>query len=334
MNRDAIVAQSKAAYGQWKDQWAEHATAHAAFPQKSLSDFELSGIGKAVVLVGNGASFERQIDVIKRYQHNVDVVACDKTLGHLLNHGIVPKYVILCDANVSYEKYLEPWKDQLDRTILFSNVCGNPKWTHAKNQHGKTIWKDIYFFVNMDVLGTEKEFGKLSGCPNVIPAATNVSNAMVVFMTQSDDSGRKNFFGYDKIILVGYDYSWLVDGSYYAFEKDGGGKHHYMRHVTTLNEEGQLCFTSNNLAFSAEWLSTYCKAFHLPVVQCSQGGMLPLMFNGKLEEQMRYKPPVQDADRIRRSASKYKELLNESARLREFLANAATEHYHRFRASI
>ena len=141
-----IKKQSESCYAQWAPQWREQAKVHGdRFEMHDIRELYYSGMGKAALLVGNGYSFEEKLDTIKKNQNNVDVVTCDKTVGHCLREGIIPKYCILCDANVSYEKYLEPYKDQLQDTILIANVCSNPKWATLGN------WKKIYFFINTDV---------------------------------------------------------------------------------------------------------------------------------------------------------------------------------------
>ena len=126
VTNDQVMKQSKQAYAQWHKQWAEHAKIHSKYEMKPLQDFENTGVGKALVLVANGYTFEQDIETLKKHQNNVDIMACDKTIGHLLDHGIEPDFCIVCDANVPFDKYLEPWKDKLKNTTLFINVCGNP----------------------------------------------------------------------------------------------------------------------------------------------------------------------------------------------------------------
>lgn len=302
MNSNDIIAQSKAAYGQWAEQWRAHAQANSKFKMKPLGDFRNTGIGKAVLCVANGYSFEENIEVIKEHKNNVDILACDKTLGHLLANGIAPTYVLVCDANVSYEKYLEKYKDQLQDTILLMNVCANPEWAEKGN------WKDRYFFINKDVLKSEREFSEISGCKNFIPAGTNVSNAMVVMLNQSDDSGRQNFFGYDKILLIGFDYSWRYDGKYYAFDEDGAGKRNYMAHVYCTTESGKWAYSSGNLCFSMQWLEMYIKAYDVPAVQCSRDGILSTIKKGNLKDQMQYKYKTEDANTVQKIVCELKVL--------------------------
>jgi len=111
---------------------------------------------------------------------------------------------------------------------------------------------------------------------------------MVVFALQSDDRGRQNFLGYDKYILIGFDYSWKTKGSYYSFDKEAGGKRNYMRHALGWDKKGELCYTSSNLMFSAKWLVDYVNAFGLPVVQCSSEGITGMRLSGDLEDQLKY----------------------------------------------
>lgn len=305
LSRDQIVRQSNAAYDQWKELWRENALRHKKMEQLSFEDLRNTGIGKTIVLVANGASLENDMETIEKYKDNTDIFVCDKTLGHCIKRGIKPKYCLLADAKVSYEQYCEPYKNELKDTILFANVCGNPKWTHDAE------WKKIYFFVNKDVINSEKEFMAISGCKNELPAGSNVSNAMVILMTQADNKGPQNFFNYDKILLTGFDYGWKVEGNYYAYDKDAGGKFYFMRHQYCQDIDGKFTCTSGNLAFSAKWLYSYVTTFRLPVIQCSMGSIMPLPWIGKLKDHIGYKFDTKDGEIMIELNKKRFKLFNE-----------------------
>lgn len=328
LSTEQIKQQSLNAYGQWKEQWRAQSKSNSKFEMKPLTDFENSGVGKAILCVANGYSFEENIETIKKYQKNVDILACDKTLGHLLDNGIVPTYLVLCDANVSYEKYMEKWKDQLQDTIIFANVCANPKWLDNGN------WKDRYFFVNMDVIKSEEEFSQISGCKNFIPAGTNVSNAMVVFLTQSTNEGRRNFFGYDKILLIGFDYYWRFGGKYYSFNESGDGKANYMRHTHMLDLNSNPGYTSNNLVFSVKWLEKYLGAFNLPVVQCTRNTILSAKHFGKLEEQMQYSFKREDKVTVKKLMNKLTEIETARNQVISRIQEMGRDHYFGYLASV
>lgn len=328
MNPNSLLIQSQAAYGQWKEQWREHAKVASTFRQRSLDHFLNVGIGRSVLCVANGYSFEENIEVIKKNKKNCDVMACDKTLGTLLENGIVPKYCVVQDANVNYERYMEEWKDELSETVLFINVCANPKWFQNGN------WKEVNFVVNKDVINSEIEFSALSGCKNTMPAATNVSNAMIVLLTQSDNNLKRNFFGYDKILLIGYDYSWRFDGNYYAFSKDGDGKDLYMTHNYIVLPSGAFGYTSGNLAFSCQWLETYVKTFGLPVVQCTNQSILNFGKPADLATQMSYLFQPYDAKKTRELVTKLKELDQARNQIEHKLAGISRAHHYAYFSSL
>lgn len=328
MNESVLVKQSKTAYNQWAAQWRDHAIQHSKFEQKSLNHLANTGLGKAVLCVANGYSFEEQIETIKKNKDNVDIICCDKTLGHLLDNGITPTYCLVCDANVDYEKYMEPWKDELSKVTLLINACANPKWTFNGN------WKDKYFFINKDVIDSHLEFSKLSGCQNFIPAGTNVSNAMIIMLTQCDNDGKKNFFGYDKLLLTGFDYSWKFGGKYYAFDTLGSGKADYMCHAYFNSPTGAFCYSSGNLIFSKDWLVKYINTFALPVVQCSKDSLLQLKLNGNLDYQMSYRHKPDDSNEVISLAREHSKLQKKLLETRTKLEHIARDHHHAFVQSV
>lgn len=328
-DRLRTVQQSENALRQWKDLWTTHAKYHSRFaPFKPFSDFQNIGVGKACLLVANGYSFEKNAEIIKAHAAGVDILCCDKTLGHLIKMGIKPTYCLVADAMVDYDKYMKPYKDQLDETVLFMTVTANMKWSANGN------WKDRYFMVNHDAIGSEKTFMALSGCQNTVPAGTNVSNAMVVLLTQSDNSGRRNFFGYDKLLLIGFDYCWMNEGGYYAFDWEAGGKRNYMRHVYCITKSGKHAYTSLNLTYSAQWLQTYINSFKLPVVQCSGDTVLQIEYTGDLAKQMQYSFQPEDSTFVREQIEKRDKLLKEVHDINNRVLNLGTEHYYKFLASI
>lgn len=328
ISTDQIVAQSLTAIDQHREKWKNHCRHNSRFKMKSFEDFHNTGIGKAVLAIANGYSFELEIETIKKHQDKVDILVCDKTLGHCLKNGITPTYCVVADASVNYEKYMEPWKDQLQNTIIFQNVCGNPQWVDNGN------WKDRYFFICQDAVNSEAYFSELSGCKNFIAAGTNVSNAMVIFLTQCNNSITQNFFGYDKILLIGFDYSWEHEGNYYAFDHDGSGKFYYMRHIYGRNMAGKYCYTSNNLSFSAQWLKKYVEAFNLPVVQCSKHSVFTTKVGANLEEQMCYSYKKEDLFTMKNLYQKKSELMSELGRIELGIKSIYRDHKFAFLGSV
>lgn len=261
---DEVLAQSRAAYGQWAPQWREHARINGEKYKKdgnSQQDLLFIGAGKSLVCIANGSSLEDHIETLQNKNEAVDIVCCDKVLGNLLDHQIKPQYVILADANISYKDWLEPWVDQTEDIILISSICANPEWT--------LNWKGpVFFYVNKDNIESEKEFSQISGCHEFIPASSNVGNTVVVFSVQ--------IFGYDEYLLIGYDYGWGDNDNYYAFTD--GVKRHWMKHAHGVDCRGEIVNTSQNLIFSSRWLSDYFMSMSqqmgVRIYNCSGRGIL------------------------------------------------------------
>jgi hypothetical protein len=322
MSESEIKNQSQACYNQWCEQWRENARFHGnRFTMENMDDLANTGWGKAALCVANGYSFEENVETIKKYKSNIDIIACDKTIKHLIEHEIPVKYCVVCDANVSYETYLDPVKDKLQDTILIINVCANTKWATFGN------WKKVYFFINEDVLGSHNEFQQLSNCPNIIVAATNVSSQMIVALTQSNNKAAQNHFGYDKYLMIGFDYSW-GDESYYSFDRDGGGKVNYMRHVYLMNIGGDFCYTSTNLLFSARWFDGYIKKFKLPIFQCSKRSIVHGIDNAvhELENELKYRYRIEDSFLVQKYLKLKMGLMAQAREIDNKLSDIALDH--------
>lgn len=267
LNWKDVVKQSKQVYGQFgESKWLPYAKKNVQLTRRNTNELRNAGVGKYLLLCAMGESLEANIDVIKQYRDRVDIVTCDKGFSPLLKAGIVADYVMVCDCNILFH-HIESEIDKTEGVKLLATPYANPTYT-------KTWNGDRYFYINQDAIQTEKKFIDIFGNDvRIIPAGSNVSNAMLVFFTGSDEYQNINWGGYEKYILVGYDYSWRPDGSYYAYSNPIP-KRNYMNHRTVLDINGDMTYTSENLWFSAKWLNQYISAFKLPVVNCSGRGLL------------------------------------------------------------
>lgn len=271
--------QSLAVYGQFGESlWKPNAKENAKLERLDANSIQNTGLGKCLVMVAMGASLEGQIETIKKYRDRIDILACDKAFVPLVERGITPDYVMICDAGIP-ARHFETHVLKTKNIKLLATPYANTIWT-------KSWLGPRYFFVNKDAIESEKVFLDIMGpSTRVIPASSNVSNAMVVFMTGCDEVRRANWAGYERYFLVGYDYSWRMDGNYYAWS-DPKPKRHYMHHITAHDSKGNIIFTSGNLTFSARWLSDYLRMHKLPVINCSGRGILDTILQGDLETEL------------------------------------------------
>jgi hypothetical protein len=276
-------AQSKTVWAQFgESKWKPAAEFNSRLARRDTAELRNVGIGKTLVCAALGASLESAIPALLANRGAYDLMVCDKGFKLLLERGIKADYVHLADTNIE-TRWMggddSPTWAETEGVNLIATPYANPEWTKR--------WKGPRsFYVNKDAIRSERIFAPMFGKPRIIPASTNVSNAMVVFATGSDENGPLNFFAYERILLTGYDYSWRVGENYYAWNNPEP-KRYYMAHRNLLDFAAMPCRTSENLLFSAKWLYTYLTQHaHLPVVNCSERGLLDVPRRGSLATEL------------------------------------------------
>ena len=275
-----VVKQSWSVYRQFGEQkWIPYAKENAKLPQKSCEELLGCGVGKTLVIAAMGESIEKTVPFLVKYRDRFDLMTCDKGFVPLLEHDLKADYVMICDCNIP-AMYFERHLLHTEGTNLIATIYANPMWT-------KPWLGSRYFYINKDAIESERVFLPLSEKPlRVMAASSNVSNAMVVFVSGCDNVMKMNFMGYDRYLLVGYDYSWRPDGNYYGWI-DPKPKRYYMNHRTILDMNNDIAFTSENLLFSAKWLYMYLSAHSfLPFVNCSERGLLEISKRSSLEKEL------------------------------------------------
>lgn len=275
-----VRRQSESVFRQFGPQWERQAKENARLKREPAEALREIGVGRIAVLVAAGASLEGHIETLRKYRDRFDLYACDKAFGILAEQGIFADAVHIADANIPF-KWLEPHIEKTRGVRLISTAYANPEWTKA--------WLGPRtFYVNADAIDSQNLFAPIMGeGTRVVAASSNISNAMVVFLTGCLDQLKDNFAGYERYLLVGYDYSWRADGNYYAFANPVP-KRHYMTHMAMNDVAGDAVRTSENLVFSAKWLWSYLAAYQfLPVVNCSGRGLLDIGRQGVLDEELR-----------------------------------------------
>jgi len=261
MNEQEVLTQSKRAFGQWENLWRKNAKLNKPYYEKSkrkLSDLLYRGMGRTILSIGFGNSYEKEIETIREMREKnkeFDVICADKCISFL---GFAPDYCIIADASISAD-----WLKNVDtrKTTLIANVCAKPEWISQ--------WKgEIIFYVNKDNLESEKIFSGITGCRELMPASSNVGNAAIMLTT--------HVMNYDKVLLSGYDFCWK--DNYYAFHnlhKDAiKEKKHWMAHRMTTDLNGDIVHTSENLLFSAKWLGDYLRLHPFPVFNTTRETIL------------------------------------------------------------
>jgi hypothetical protein len=286
-----VIAQSNAVFNQFgESKWIPYAKANAKLPRRPSKELANKGVGRFLVCAAMGESLEDAAPLLRAYRDRIDIVTNDKCFGPLLDHGVKADYVILCDCNILFD-HIKGYLPETKGVKLLATPYANVEWTQA--------WQgERYFFINKDAIQTERHFTPLFGeDTRIIPAGSNVSNAMLTYFLGIDNETQINFSAYEKFLAVGFDYSWRPKGNYYAWANPAP-KRFYMNHRTLLDIRRDLVFTSENLFFSAKWLVSYVNAFRAPVVNCSGRGLLAIPLQNSLEAELKMIHP----DTTRRAA--------------------------------
>ena len=248
MDKKEVLKQSQRAYDQWSPIWRHNSNIAKGIPKIPMSALKNQGIGKELVIISMGGSFEKQVEYLKKYQDKVDILAVDKAFAPLMERGIRPDFVLIADARVSFSCYCEPFLKDTKDIVLLSNVNANPDWG--------ANWKGIKsYYVNKDNIQSEIEFSRISGVEDQIHAGSNVSNAALIY--------ANSVLNYDKYILLGFDFSWEIGGKFYSFAhgtEKMGNKSVGLASQKVLDRNYDMVNTSENLWFSSRWLDMYIQS--------------------------------------------------------------------------
>lgn len=268
LSQNEVLRQSQGAMKQWETTWRSHAKRNGEIlKERGFSNQRIygHGLGKKAVCIAYSPSLEYHADELKAKNEAVDILCVDKAMGYLLDRGIKPNFVYLADAGIDYNKWCKPWLDQTKDICLFMNVTANPVW--AENWKGK-----IFFFVNQDNIQSEKIFAPIAECNEFVKASSNVGNSILVHAT--------SYLLYDEYYLLGYDSCWGYNDNYYCGEDSD--KRWYMNHHQLIDTEGELVCTSQNLLFTARWLSDFINAIIVPqklkIFKVHKGGLIRIPY--------------------------------------------------------
>lgn len=257
-NKEEVELQSQRAFSRWKEIWKKNAAENKKL-YKKCQPIIGAGRDKSCIVLAFGPSFKDNMSKIKannlHYYH--DIFCVDKALKSCIENGIVPKYVMVADAQVDFEKWGKISPEYCKHIKLIMCVTGNSDWTKYWSKNGG----DVYFVINKDGIKTHNIYREYldyrKGESIIIPAASNVGNSSYVFAALH--------LGYKEILLAAYDYSFAMDSAFYGISGDHRDtnlnlpKHSFNNHYTMVDVRNNLVQVSNNMWFSARWLIDFIK---------------------------------------------------------------------------
>jgi hypothetical protein len=233
----------------------ENAKKNKAIPSINLNKYKFKFSGKTVISIASGASLSKNIEELQQIQHKYKIVAADRSLNYLLNHGIKPKFVIALDAEMKTKADID--NVDLHGSILLAHIGCNHDFVRKFYQLGGRVC----FFVTPCRINSHIELIKeaeLSDLPIITKCGGCVGHATISFALE--------FFNCKQLILLGHDYSY-IDDAYYS-----GINSIRKEEEIILNEELNLKTNANLFRYSQQ-ISEYIKLNnHIDkIVDCSDG---------------------------------------------------------------
>lgn len=232
-----------------------------------ISDLKANYGGKPFVCVASGPSLEKNVHLLNEIQDKCVIVACDTSLFHLLERGIVPHVVMTLERpfwmyQAWVPKVLKKYREECREILLISQSVSYPltagRWPGPKIVVGK-----------MDVPVDSWYTGAVLG-GQVMYSGLSVSHMALSLAIASEASS---------VALIGQDLAYGEGGESHAVDtvSDAALKLEQKRRQGI----GVLGIFGSPVETSAIWL-TFLFTFermlknfaHLPVYDCTEGGAL------------------------------------------------------------
>ncbi|MFO7736610.1 MAG: 6-hydroxymethylpterin diphosphokinase MptE-like protein [bacterium] len=166
--------------------------------------------GKNAVLVASGPSLDKNIDLLREIQHNTIIFSCDASLEALLKRGVTPHFVASLernDATIGLYEGLEAHTDEMKKIVFMGlPLIKRGIYDICTEQYGMTTCTIYREYPHFRWLGIER---------GAVPCGKSVANLIFLALKR---------LGISRIILVGQDLSYSVDGAHHSSLAEEAGK--------------------------------------------------------------------------------------------------------------
>ncbi|MBN2401582.1 MAG: DUF115 domain-containing protein [Spirochaetes bacterium] len=228
---------------------------------------------KHVIIVGAGASLDKGIGLLRKYQHrdNLTIIAADMALLPLCYLGIIPKYVISCETTpVDYFSSINTNKMHLLAFSCMSNTNlrkwhGNISFYNwmIHNEFYDKLWEkagsDLGFVATGSIVTTQA-VSIVLGC--------NIQSLMIL----GNDMGFKGEY-YVKETVNFKKYLFYFN-RFNTLEKIEFDKSRTKREFE-IRRGDRLYYTNNQFMAAKEWLEDLIKRITIPIYEANDLGCSP-----------------------------------------------------------
>lgn len=235
-----------------------------------------------VVAIATGPSLDKNIDILKEYEHKCIIICADVALFKLIEHNIRPDFVVNVDPHESITRF---W-GSLD-TTKHTLVC--PTTTNPKSIES---WKGRFFMYNQeDVPGSYKGVA-LKKLVKPTQGWGNIFNRYFIGATMTQFA---YFFRPKPLMLMGYDFAFTDNKAYcdgfldikLYHDADPVGSEKHTKQIKKLkelevNKEVEIyvssaqpsVWTSKTLNMYKKSYVDFAKTMPFPIINATEGGIL------------------------------------------------------------
>ena len=248
-------------YNSSADMIRENAKNNITIEHNYIDELHQKHKGQTVIIIAFGPSLMKNIDVLFALREKYIIIAVDRAIGYLFEHGIRPDYYVTCDAYCDSD-----WIPDVDLAgiKLISLIMSN----YGFNNRFKTLCGEVYFFQSLDRAGIWREISALAGDLPYLNCSGNVGHAALMVGIY--------LFEAEKAVLCGFDNSF---NSYYYPDKSDAPQ----GTLQTVDINGDDVFTLDEfLSYNYYMTETIMNGNEDKVVNCTEGGILKIKHHDKL----------------------------------------------------
>ena len=151
--------------GQQLDLWLLNIRRNLPLIESNSNIMDLPKVNEPILCVGNGPSFHEHIDEIKEFKGTI--LCCEVNLVKLLEHGIIPTYMLSIDSHDWYTKFIDnPIVDKYADQIT-AVVCGTVSPEFLTRWPGKVSFFISYIDNTNKPLSVSKTIITLTDTPSM-----------------------------------------------------------------------------------------------------------------------------------------------------------------------
>lgn len=256
-----------------KRRWLDHVIANAKFIRNDLSKLWLDKDYPEMISVAAGPSLAADIEQLRALRQGRELICVDAAFRFLIDHGVVPDYVISSDASDKILGMMEGiTAEDLRRVKFILNVVAHPDLM-TRIDPDQVYWfvmaNQFYDLDNKEMIQNMHSLTARVGT-KLIPGG-NVSSVAMGFALSVRNA--------EKVHLFGHDFCWKKDmycgGQFQSLAAERMQDEGRAGTIFSMvNSRGEAVMTNLSLKQFAQWHDEVIACVRRRVVNCTSSTIL------------------------------------------------------------